>query len=227
FATHFVHEFSVVGSRFSVLKIKKQDTHVSLYDNKELELRAVCASIRDLLARGVAADCIGITTRMLDVDDVRLLARFAEESGFGVTESVETSLSGHRIGRGIATILRLRERNFPRGDVIDILRDGYQPRSRVDIDRLDLATRKARVSGGRSVDIRNAANEPAIEDYRAVVAELEAATSLRHIAERFRLETEEDLAAAAAIADVASLLERWNRHVDVVTLIDLLGQNAL
>jgi RecB family exonuclease len=228
FATHFVGQFEpVLSSQFSVLRIKKPETHVSLYDNKELELRAVCNSIRELLDAGVAAERIGITTRALDPDDVRLLERFAEESEFGVTERVETSLLGHRIGRGIATILLLRERNFPRSDVIDVLRDGYQPRHRIDVDRLDMATRKARVSGGRSADIRNAANEPAIEDYRAVVAELEAATSLRHIAERFRLETELDLAAAAKIDEVAALLTRWNRHVDVETLIELLEQAQL
>jgi len=228
FATHFVGQFEpVLSSQFSVLRIKKPEMHVSLYDNKELELRAVCNSIRELLDAGVAADRIGITTRALDPDDVRLLERFAEESEFGVTERVETSLLGHRIGRGIATILRLRERNFPRSDVIDVLRDGYQPRTRIDVDRLDMATRKARVSGGRSADIRNVANEPAIEDYRAVVAELEAATSLRHIAERFRLETELDLAAAAKLDEVAALLTRWNRHVDVETLIELLEQAQL
>ena len=227
FATHFLNQASVVSRQASVLRIKKPETHVSLYDNKEVELRAVCNSIRDLLDSGVAADRIGITTRALDPDDVRLLERFAEEAEFGVTEAVETSLPGHRIGRGIVTILRLRERNFPRGDVIDILRDGYQPRIRVDIDRLDIATRKARVSGGRSVDIRNAANDPLIEDYRTVVAELEAATSLRHIAERFRLDTELDLAAAAKIDEVAALLTRWNRHVDVDTLIELLGQQVI
>ncbi|MDQ6800122.1 MAG: PD-(D/E)XK nuclease family protein [Acidobacteriota bacterium] len=227
FATHFVKQMSGVSRQASVLRIKKPETHVSLYDNKEVELRAVCNSIRDLLDSGVAADRIGITTRALDPDDVRLLERFAEEAEFGVTEGVETSLPGHRIGRGIVTILRLRERNFPRGDVIDILRDGYQPRIRVDIDRLDIATRKARVSGGRSVDIRNAANDPSIEDYRGVVAELEAATSLRHIAERFRLDTELDLAAAAKIDEVAALLTRWNRHVDVETLIELLGQQGI
>ena len=194
---------------------------------RELELRAVCQSIRDVLDAGVAPDRIGITTRALDPDDVRLVERFAAELDFCVTERVETPLSGHRIGRGIATILRLRERNFPRGDVIDILRDGYQPRTKIDTDRLDIATRKARVSGGRSADIRNAANDPLIEDYRTVVAELEAATSLRHIAERFRLDTELDLAAAAKIDEVAALLTRWNRHVDVETLIELLDQQVI
>src|SRR5438067_3081031 len=40
FATHFLREFAVVGSQLSALKIKKQETRVSLYDNKEIELRA-------------------------------------------------------------------------------------------------------------------------------------------------------------------------------------------
>ena len=228
FATRFVSQLgSVLSPQSSVLHIKAATTNLARYDDKESELRAVCGSIRMLLDSGVAPDRIGITARALDPDDVRLLDRFAEESGFAITERVDTSLSGHRIGRGIATILRLRERNFPRGDVIDILRDGYQPRTRVDVDRLDIATRRARISGGRSVDIRNAAGDATIEDFRAVVSELETITGLRQMAERFRLDTELDLAAAAAIDDVAALLSRWNQHVDPETLIELLGQQTL
>ena len=228
FASRFVKslEATVYGLK-PVLHIKAATTNVARYDDKESELRAVCGSIRKLLDSGVAPDRIGITARALDPDEVRLLDRFAGESSFAITERVDTSLSGHRIGRGIATILRLRERNFPRGDVIDILRDGYQPRKRVDVDRLDIATRRARISGGRSVDIRNAAGDPTIEDFRAVVSELETITGLRQMGERFRLDTELDLAAAAAIDDVAALLSRWNQHVDPETLIELLGQQVL
>jgi len=228
FATRFVSQLgSVLSPQPSALRIKKPETDLARFDDKESELRAVCRSIRDLLDSGVAPDGIGITTRALDPDDIRLLDRFAEESRFAVRERVDTSLSGHRIGRGIAAILRLRERNFPRGDVIDILRDGYQPRTRVDIDRIDKATRYARISDGRSVDIRNAAGDPAIEDFRTVVSELETVTGLRQIAERFRLDTELDLAAAAAIDDMAALLSRWNQPVDAETLIELLGQQTL
>jgi RecB family exonuclease len=228
FATRFVKQLdSVLSPQSSVLKIKKPETRVTVYDDKLTEARAVCRSIRDLLDAGTPAERIGITARMLDPDDIRLLGRFAGELGFSISAAVETSLLAHRMGRAIATILRLREKNLPRGDVIDILRDGYLPRIRVDVDRLDVATRRARVSGGRSADIRNAANDPAIDEYRTIVAELEALSGLRSIAEHFRAETELDLAAVGEIDDVASLLARWGKPVDIETVIELLGQQTL
>ena len=134
---------------------------------------------------------------------------------------------GHRLGRGTATILRLRERNFPRSEVIDVLRDGFVPQHRVEIDAIDKATRRARISGGRSTEIRNAANDPRIEDYRAVVAELELLKTLAEIAERFRLDTDLDLAAAAAVDDIVSLLSRWKQPVSAETMIELLEQQSL
>ncbi|HEX9492989.1 MAG TPA: PD-(D/E)XK nuclease family protein [Thermoanaerobaculia bacterium] len=228
FASRFVGSVGAMADRLKpVLHIKKPEATVAQCGNKEMELRAVCHSIRELLDSGVPADRIGITTRALDPDDLRLLDRFAGELGFRISERIETSLPGHRIGRGVATILRLRDKNFPRADVIDILRDGYQPRKRVDIDGIDIATRKARVSGGRSIDVRNAANDPYIEDYRAVVEELEFVGGLRQIAERFRVESEVDLAVAAAIDDIAALLDRWGQRVDAETLIELLDQQTL
>ena len=225
FASRFVGSVGAMVDRPKpVLHIKRPEATVAQYGNKEMELRAVCRSIRELLDSGVTADRIGVTTRALDPDDVRLLDRFAGELGFRISERIESSLPGHRIGRGVTTILRLRDKNFPRADVIDILRDGYQPRKRVDIDGIDIATRKARVSGGRSIDIRNAANDPYIEDYRGVVEELESVSGLRQIAERFRVESELDLAVAAAIDDIAALLDRWGEKVDAETLIELMEQ---
>ena len=214
----------------SVLHIKTPTTTVAQYDTKEMELRAVCGAIRELLDAGTAPTQIGIATRMLDPDDVRLLQRFSEEHGFAVSERTDISLAAHRLGRGVTAILRLRSRNFPRGDVIDILRDGFEPRKRVYIDRLDTATRRARISGGRSADLRNPSSDPTIEDYRSVVAELEAigsASLFNHAASRFRLDTDLDLAAAASLDDIASLLQRWKQQVDAETVIDLIEQSAL
>ena len=229
---------SATGSH--LLHIRVPETRVAQYDSKESELRAVCGATRDLLDGGGTADRIGITARALDPDDIRLLQRFAGELGFRISASLDISLLAHRLGRGLAAILRLREKNFPRGEVIDILRDGYQPRKHVGVDAMDIATRKARVSGGRAADLRNPDAVPALDDYRNVVSELETvapvsrtllgvgwASLLTHIAGRFRLESESDLAAAASIDDLTSLLNRWKHQVDIQGVLELLEQFAL
>ena len=62
----------------------------------------------------------------------------------------ELPLRAHRIGRGVVTLLRLRERTFPRGDVFELLRDGLRTERGIDVDRSDLETRRARIAGGTS-----------------------------------------------------------------------------
>ena len=85
---------------------------------------------------------------------MRLLNRFAEEHGFATTLSEEIPLSAHRIGRGALTLLRLRERGFPRAEVLGLLRDGLHTQTRLDVDPADAATRRARIAGGTSEELR-------------------------------------------------------------------------
>jgi ATP-dependent helicase/DNAse subunit B len=231
FASRFVTQIDArPGGLKPVIHIKAPATSVAQYDTKELELRAVCSTIRELLDAGTPPSEIGIATRTLDPDDVRLLQRFAAELQFTFTARTDISLLAHRLGRGIAAILRLRERNFPRGEVIEILRDGYQPRKHVNVDWLDVSTRKARISG----------SDPAVDEYRGVVAELESlapisrtllgmgwASLLRQATAKFRLETEIDLAATAAIDDIAALLSRWKQQISADSVIDLFEQTSL
>jgi RecB family exonuclease len=210
------------------LHIKVAKKSVDTYPTKEEELRAICRSVRGLLDGGAKPNTIGIVARSLDADDVRLLLRFSAEHAFTVSARNDLSLSGHRVGRGVTTVLRLRERNFPRADVIDILRDGFRPRQHVRVDSIDIATRDARIAGGRAVEIRNPKDDPRIEEYRAVVAELESlAPFVDRIASHFHPETELDLAAASALDDIASLLARWKHKVDVDTIIDLIRDTQL
>jgi RecB family exonuclease len=229
FASRFVSQVKTsLNPQPSSLHIKVAKKTVDGFGSKEQELRAVCASIRELLDKGTSPNQIGITARSLDPDDVRLLQRFSAEHQFTISARTDLSLIAHRLGRGTATILRLRERNFPRADVIDILRDGYRLRNQVRIDRVDVATREARISGGRAVDIRNPKEDPLIEEYRAVVAELESLPAqLDRIAARFHLDTEQDVVAAAALDDIAELLARWKHKVDITTVIDLIANTEL
>jgi len=229
FASRFVGQLkSSLIPQPSSLHIKAPHKTADAYANKEEELRSVCAAIAQLLASETKANQIGIAARLLDPDDIRLLQRFAAENGFAVGARNDLSLIGHRLGRGVATVLRLRERNYPRADVIDILRDGYRPERRVTADFLDVVTRDARISGGRAADIRNPDQSEPIEDYRAVVREFEALPMLLdRIAARFHLETDVDLAAASALDDLAATLLRWKHKVDVDTIIDLIRDTEL
>src|SRR5204863_3826596 len=106
----------------AVLHFKKPQATVDAYASNEMEIRGVCRAVRQLLDAGSAPSEIGIVARTLDPDDIRLLQRFSNEEAFAVTARNDLSLLGHRIGRGVAAIIR---GDFTRASVIDILRDGY------------------------------------------------------------------------------------------------------
>src|SRR5437588_11781661 len=227
-------------ARTATLRIREPRVSVSAHETKLDELRAVCAEVRRLLDDGVPPRGIGIVARSLDDDDARLLGRFAAELGFATTATTATPLLAHRLGRGLATILRLRDRGFPRGDVFELLRDGFTPRRRMKIDDVDLATRRARVAGGTASELQNVARKPMLEDYVAVVAELEQiappavlrggewSEALASLAARFRLETDLDVDAAAAIDEVCALFRRWpNTRFDASLVIDAIEQHEI
>ena len=227
-------------ARAATLRIREPRVSVSAHETKLDELRAVCAEVRRLLDEGVPPRSIGIVARSLDDDDVRLLSRFAAELGFATTSTTATPLLAHRLGRGLATILCLRDRGFPRGDVFELLRDGFTPRRRMKLDDVDLATRRARVAGGTASELQNVARKPMLEDYVAVVAELEQiappaalrggewSEALASLAARFRLETDLDVEAAAAIDEVCALFRRWpSTRFDASLVIDAIEQHDL
>jgi RecB family exonuclease len=213
---------------------------VTQYENRIEEIRGVCARIASLLDEGVSPRDIGIVARSLDVYDIHLINRFAAERGFISTAGETIPLVAQRIGRGVAALLRLRDDDFPRAAVIELLRDGFQSKRVVRIDDVDVATRRAHVAGGASATLRHLASKPYVDDYLAVVAELEAlapagamsgrevAALLRKLAASFAAETENDFAAIDAIDEVAELLRRaatW--RFDVAAIIDALEQQQL
>jgi RecB family exonuclease len=179
---------------------------VTTYDTRLDELRGVCARVAELLAAGTPAREIGIVARSLEPYDARLLNRFAAEQGFRTTLTEEIPLAAHRIGRGALTLLRLRERGFPRAEVLGLLRDGLRIQTRIDADETDLAARRARIAGGTSEELRRMRTRSrAIEDYISLVAELE---TMPFDVTRFRLETDSDLAAAETLDEIATLVKR-------------------
>lgn len=204
---------------------------VSAFDTRLDELRSVCASVAELLAQGITD--VGIVARSLDPYDAQLIRRFASEHGFTTTLGDEMPLAAHRIGRGAIALLRLRERGFPRADVLELLRDGLYTRTRINVDRADAETRRARIAGGTSAELRvMRSRSPVVEDYIALVAELEELTASlgTDLGSLFRVETETDLLAAQKLDDIAALFRRasvWNRGLDALAMIDAIEQETL
>ncbi len=213
---------------------------VTQYENRIEEMRGVCAEIAKLLGQGVTPKEIGVVARSLDPYDVHLLHRFAAEHGFTTRADETTPLVAQRIGRAVATLLRLREDDFPRAAVIELLRDGFQSKRPVKIDEVDLATRKAHVPGGPGESLRHLASKPFVNDYLAVLSELEslapnraltrreAATLLHDLTTRVEMQTDGDAAAVDAIDEAANLFRRattW--RFDVSALLDALAQQQL
>ena len=212
------------------------------YENRSIELKEVCSQIAVLIQSGTDPNRIGIVARSLDAHDVHLIDRYATANGFSTTATCTTPLVAHRIGRGISTILRLGDRNFPRSSILDLLRDGFRARRNVDIDALDLETRRAKIAGGPSTSLQHAATRPAISDYLSIVEDLEAlvpeatltpnaaASLLRNLAGRFRVETATDLEAMDSIESVAEMFARagrWRARIDIATMLDALEQQEL
>jgi PD-(D/E)XK nuclease superfamily len=205
------------------------------YDTKHAELESICDDVRRLLDEGVRPDTIGITARSIDAYDARLINRFAAARGFGTTLAEETPLIAHRIGRALVSLLRIRERGFPRAEVLELVRDGVRTKTRIDVDKSDADTRRARIAAGTSAELRLVRrNSRALDDYMNVVAEIEALTELSAVellsAPLFAIETDVDLAALDEVAAVAEIFRRamaWNIRFDNAAVIDALEQRTL
>lgn len=195
------------------------------FDTRFAELRAVCAEVAELLRRRETS--IAIVGRSLEPYDARLINRFAREFGFQTTLAEEMPLKAHRIGRAVLTLLRLRERGFPRADVLELVRDGLHLRTRIDVDAVDAATRRARVAGGTSEELRVLRNRSRlIDDYIALVAEVESLDPT-NVGSLAKIETAEDLAAAELLDEIRDVFVRANALNDTPSLIDAIEHATL
>ena len=231
FARKLVSDCGGTAAALSETKAAALPPQSETYDTHLDELSGVCASIRALLDGGADPRSIGIVARSLEPYDARLLNRFAHEHGFATTLTDEIPLTAQRIGRGVVTLLRLAERGYPRAEVLELVRDGLRTRTPIHVDDVDAATRRARIAGGTSAELAPFRNQRKreLDEYLALVAELEELTPSLDPS-RFRLETEEDLAAAEAIDEVAALFRRtavWNRGLDVPSMLDALERVTL
>jgi RecB family exonuclease len=239
FAEPFVASF---GEQPATPPAKETQWNVAQYDTRTIELREICREAGALLQSGVDAREIGIVARTLDPYDIALLNRFAAAEGFAISATEDMPLVAHRLGRAIATLLRLRENGFPRGDVIELLRGGFLSKRGVNIDDIDMATRRYGIAGGTSEELKAVSRQPAVNAYVGVLEEIEplapeatlasaeAAAFLINTMSRFAIETDLDLAAAEAIDTVAATFRRtnsWNVRFDASTIIDALQNEAI
>jgi hypothetical protein len=200
------------------------------YDSPFNELRDLCRRVAAQLASGVDARDIGIVARSFDPYDVRLLHRFAREFGFRVTLEDEIPLASHRMGRAATTLLRLRERDFPRGEVLELVRDGLHLQTKIHVDAVDAATRRARIAGGTTEELAPMrGRSPVIDSYLALVAELENLTRdvLTDFASMFTIESGQDEEAAAMLDAIAALFKRFNRAPVAADVIDAIEHESL
>jgi len=233
----FAHPFieaaggtSVLSTQYSALSTWT----VSAYDRADIEIAAIAQQAKE------KTGAIGIVARSLDPYQIHLFKRH-----LNVTLADEVRLVSHRIGRAIVTILRLKERGFPRGDVLEIVRDGFRTQTAINVDEADQKTREKRIAGGTAAELRVIQRRPrAVDDYIALVAELEALTArvdsqlrgsewsalLTTIASRFTLESARDLRAAEQLDDIAALFDRADRmnlRFDASSVIDALEQASI
>ena len=210
---------------------------IAEHRTREDEARGVCSAIAAQLRDGTPAGWIGVVARSLEPYDVHLFDRFAREHGFAFTTRGTTPLIAHRIGRGVMTLLRLRERDFPRGDVLEIVRSGLRTAVRIDADKADAETRRVLIAGGTSAMLeRRARDSYVLRDYVALVAELESLTArfdsgtLLRLVDQFRIDDASDLAAVQALEEIAAMFsrtDRWPRPADARSAIDTLEQAVI
>ncbi|HEV7488864.1 MAG TPA: PD-(D/E)XK nuclease family protein [Thermoanaerobaculia bacterium] len=239
FAEPFVASF---GEQAANPVTQQTQWDVAQYDTRTIELRETCRAAGVLLKSGVDAGDIGIVARTLDPYDIALLNRFAAAEGFAISTADETPLVAHRLGRAIATLLRLRENGFPRGDVIELLRGGFVSKRPLNTDEIDMATRRYGIAGGTSKELEPISRNAAVDAYVAVLAEIEplapeatfsateAADFLANALNRFAIETDLDLAAAETIDDIAATFRRANPsnvRFDAATIIDALQNETV
>ena len=205
------------------LHLKVPASEIAQYETRAIELREVCRAAAELQGS------VAITARSLTPLDIHLINR---ELPGTATETMP--LFAHRFGRAIVRLLRMRERVFPRADVIELLRDGFRTSKQLSIDAIDDTSRRANIACGDSESLRSR-----VADYAEVVAEIESfapatplsgagwAGLLERILDRYRIETPDDLAAADAVREIAAILRRaesWRRRIDATAVIDLIEQ---
>jgi RecB family exonuclease len=209
---------------------------VSRFATDADEGRAVFARIGALLDAGVPPSRIGVVARTVDARLLAIAEREAREHGVPLAAAAGRPLLSHPFARTLRDLLRLRREGFPRDLVIELagapFRDGFLPLGASAAD-LDFAARRAEIAAGGSAAILALLphldpghyTTPRVEIYANTVAALERLVAgvedskrpaawadwIETTLARFRLATEEDLDALAALSSLAATLRRADR----------------
>ena len=205
------------------------------------EIVHVASAIRDLLGSGVQASTIGVVARSLEPKEAAILQGAAADLAFSIEPRRGLPLRAHRIPRAIAILLELQHRNFPRGEVIELLRAGLDSRTAgstsadQSADQMDRVTRRFGIAGGRSQSLSpiidaHAARWPEslsmARDYQQLVSRLEEVSEvfrrplgrarmsgeISKLLDLFRIDTELDL---ESVMGLDAIIERL-RETDAI-----------
>jgi len=194
------------------------------------EIRHIASEIRALLDSGVHASRIGVVARSVEPKKAAILQDAATELGFAIEPRLGLPLKAHRIPRALTVLVELQDRNFPRGEVIELIRAGLDNRiaGHTSADQMDRITRRFGIAGGRSQSLTAVIDVQAVRspdlvsvarDYQQLVGRLEEITEvfkrplgrarmageISKLLDLFRIDTETDL---EAVMGLDAIIER-------------------
>lgn len=234
---------------------KRPDVHIRRFRDRTTEIRETIRSIRALLDAGTPPAKIAIAARVVPPSLASLVGRIAKSFDVAVSGAGSRPFRAHRIPRAVVQLLRLRERRWARGDIVEILNAGFDPgngwlRAR-DVVEIDRTTRHHFIAGGTAEEIRailpriedeRADDAKTIERYASAVEALEKrlalvaapmrgaawSTWLTTIVDAFRLDDENDLAATERLDSIADTLRRCDDLGAAIEIEDVVAlvQNA-
>lgn len=176
------------------------------------ERERVCDAIADHIRRGFDRRRIGVVQRQLDPLEADTWHRAANLRGFVFSRPRVLPFAMHRSGRAVIRLLELRQRNFRRADIIELIESGLIPfrpmagRSAM----LDHHVRRLGITGGPPHRLRE--RRPAEPD-----PDFELYIHASEIAEQMT----QEVRAEKAGRDWAKLLGDWLSGCEPRTSVDL------
>ncbi|MGA7617033.1 MAG: PD-(D/E)XK nuclease family protein, partial [Thermoanaerobaculia bacterium] len=201
------------------------------------EMSGTALSIRRLIDSGVPPESIGVVWRASDPVRDETFAAVLSRFGLRPQDPPVTPLGATRIGRTLRLLLRIARTEFPREEVVEIAAAGVARsilRRRVDVGKMDEATRKAGIAGGgsdriepvrRRVEREHPGRAEGVRDYLDLVRALEHllrfptpmpasdwAALIERFADSIPLESDADLLVAERIDGICETLRRARKH---------------
>ena len=185
FATRFFQNLGA-NQRFARAVGEERRTatraEVHPFGSPDEEFTAIAAAIANHIAQGAQPRTIGVVCRTLDATDILRFRRCGEPFGVTFSTPLERSIAATRLGRGLVALLDVAANGFRRDEVIELAYDGAGNMRAESARRLDLATRRLEIAGGRPLELqqllerieeRDRQTWSAVDDYVRFVTRLE------------------------------------------------------